>query len=92
MKHTIVTDPKGPAPWTPERRAQVMRKISKEADRAAARIGADAVMIVAFFRHGEYLHLQDGGKTPVPPKELYERLASAHTMTAGGNGEDIEIQ
>jgi hypothetical protein len=48
-------------PWTPEKRSSVKRKIDKEAARAAARLGAKTVLVIAFFADGEYLHLQDGG-------------------------------
>lgn len=46
-----------PTPWTMEKRKQVRRKIDKEAARAAARLGAKSVVVIAFYVEGEFLHL-----------------------------------
>lgn len=66
-----------PSPWSQERRAAKRQKIDKEADRAAARLGASGVVIIAFFEDGEYLHTQDGGKSPMPFIDLYKTMAVA---------------
>jgi hypothetical protein len=76
-------------PWTTERRATVKRKIDKEAERAAIRIGAKSVVIIAFFSDGEYLHLQDGGNSPVP--NLYEHLATARQVLDESGGADVAL-
>ena len=77
-----------PKPWPPERRSRVLAKINKESERAAARLGAAAVVIVAFYEEGEYLHMQDGGKSPMPFKELYRNLLSAAEMNEAAGGKD----
>jgi len=76
-------------PWPMERRSQIKKKIDREAARAAARLGAEAVMIVAFFKDGEYLHMQDGGTSPMPPAELYKKLATATSILEDSGGEDV---
>lgn len=81
-----------PKPWDEDRRARVKAKIDKESARAAARLGAEGVVIVAFFAEGEYLHMQDGGKSPMPFKELYQKLLAARQLLEESGGEDVKIQ
>lgn len=81
-----------PAPWTPAKRQNVKRKIDKEADRAAARLGAKAVVIIAFFPDGEYLHMQDGGTAPMELQKLYQQLATAHHVVEEAGGADVPVQ
>ncbi len=78
------------SPWTPLRREQTKKKIDREAIRAAARIGAKSAVIIAFFEDGEYLHLQDGGKSPMP--NLYQRLATARGVLDESGGADVAMQ
>ena len=79
-------------PWTPEKRSQIKRKIDKESVRAAARIGAKNTVIIAFFENGEFLHMQDGGVSPMPFAELYKMLLSATTILTESGGEDVALQ
>lgn len=81
-----------PTPWTPERRAAVTRKIAKEAERAARRLGAVGCRIVAFFPDGEYLHMLDAGKTPMSAKDLYTKLVSVLDVLEASGGEDVSLQ
>jgi hypothetical protein len=69
-----------PKPWAPERRSRVKAKLDKEAARAAARLGAHSVWIIATFADGEFMHLQDGGSSPWPLKELYQQMLRATEM------------
>lgn len=80
-----------PTPWTPEKRSNIKRKIDKEAARAAARLGAATVTIIAFFPDGEYLHMQDGGTAPMPSLDLYTKLATASTILNESGGEDVAL-
>jgi hypothetical protein len=81
-----------PQPWTPEKRSQVKRKIDKEAARAAARLGAKTVVIVAFFQDGNCMHMQDGGSAPMPFDKLYKQLSLAMTILDQSGGEDVRLQ
>jgi NADPH-dependent 2,4-dienoyl-CoA reductase/sulfur reductase-like enzyme len=78
-------------PWPPEKRSAVKRKIDKEAARAAARLGARSVLIVAFFADGEYLHMQDGGTAPMAAAELYKKLATSTTILEESGGNDVAL-
>lgn len=81
-----------PQPWTHDKRAQIKRKIDKEAARAAARLGAKAVTIIAWFPAGDdYLHMQDGGTAPMSSNELYKQMATIATVLEDSNGEDVAI-
>jgi hypothetical protein len=81
-----------PQPWTTEKRSQVKRKIDKEAKRAAERLGAATVAIIAFFPEGEFLHMQDGGTAPMDFKKLYTQLSVVMTTLEESGGEDVAIQ
>lgn len=76
-------------PWDMARRQRVKAKIDKEAARAAARLGAQGVVIVAFFADGDHLHMQDGGMSPVPFAELYKTLLTATEAQAASPGKDV---
>jgi hypothetical protein len=78
-------------PWTPERRSVIKRRIDKEAARAAARLNATTVLIVAFFEDGEYLHMQDGGSAPIDFSHVYKTLASATEILKESSGEDVAL-
>lgn len=71
-------------PWTPEQRTQKTSKMRKEAARAAARLGAHGVVLVAFYEEGEFMHMLDAGMAPMPFKDLYEKLAGMHDKVDGG--------
>lgn len=80
-------------PWTLEYRAIVKRKIDKEAARAADRLGAKTVAIIAFFpAEGSYLHMLDGGTAPMELKDLYAKMQTAHEIVEQSGGKDVEIQ
>lgn len=80
-----------PQPWTPEKRSAIKQKIDKECARAAARLGAKSVVIVAFFADGEYLHMQNGGKAPMASVDLWRRLATAETILDESGGADVAL-
>ena len=78
-------------PWTHEKRGQIKRKIDKEAARAAARLGAKTVAIIAFFPDGEYMHMLDGGTAPMELKDLYAKMATCHEVVEQSGGEDVAM-
>lgn len=79
-------------PWDHDKRSQVKRKIDKEAARAAARLGAQTVCIIAFFKDGEYMHMLDGGNAPMDFQKLYATLQTAHQTVEESGGKDVAIQ
>lgn len=81
-----------PNPWTPEKRSQVRRKIDKEAKRAAARLGASHVTIIAFFSDGEYEHMLDGGTAPMAAGDVYKQMTEVREILKQSGGEDVQIQ
>lgn len=81
-----------PTPYSPEKRAQNKRKIDKEARRAADRLGAKHVAIIAFFADGEYMHMQDGGSAPMPFDQLYKQMVNYMESLKQNAGKDIAVQ
>lgn len=88
--HRIIV-PGQPIPWTDEEIKLVKHRIDREAKRAAERIGAMSCIVIAFFEDGEYLHMQDGGSSPMPPEQLYKKLAAAFEMTDESSGKDVAL-
>lgn len=79
-------------PWTPDRRARIKRKIDSEADRAASRLGASHVTIIAFFQDGEYMHMLDGGTAPMAANEVYKQMTGVREILKQSGGEDVKVQ
>lgn len=75
---------KNPSPWTPARRRAVTRKIQKECDRAAARLGARGVVMIALFEDGEYTHFLDAGLCQTPLAEIYRLMLDVHGKVGAG--------
>ena len=76
-----------PAPWSEERRAEMQARINTEAALAAAKIGAQQVVIIAFYPEGEHLHIMDGGSAPMTRSDLYTKLASMVQVVEEGHGD-----
>lgn len=79
-------------PWTPEQRSRKKAKLDKEAAKVAGRVGADHVIVIAFFPEGEFYHMMDGGSSPVPMKQLYSTMLATHMKLELSGGEDIATQ
>lgn len=80
-------------PWSMERRSRASQKIVRECARAAARLGADGVAMVAFFRAGEHLHMIDAANNiPISLADLWKKLASVHGIVEATGGEDVQLQ
>ena len=61
--------------WDRMRIEQVRKKVAKEALRAAGRLGARAVISIAFFTDQDGVsHMIDAGQSVIPLHEVYERL------------------
>jgi hypothetical protein len=85
-------EPPHPEPWSQERRARMKTRIDKAAKAAKSMLGAHTVVIIATFEDGEFLHMQDGGTSPMPLLELYQRIQSSHQIMEASDGEDVELQ
>lgn len=82
-----------PTPWSMEKRSRTAAKIEKEAARAAARLGAKHVVIIAFFRDGEYLHMQDAATDlPMSLPDLYKKMISMNDVLDASGGKDVALQ
>lgn len=81
-------------PWTFEQRAAKQRKVSKEAERVAARLGIKGVYLVAFFDAGDgkHYHILNGGSTPMTIKELHLSMLSTLEKLELSGGEDVSMQ
>lgn len=81
-------------PWTMEQRSAKQRKVSKEAERAAARLGVKGVYLVAFFDAGDgkHYHILNGGQTPTTLKEFHLSMLSMLEKLELSGGEDISVQ
>ncbi len=81
-----------PSPWNREKRASMTRKINKEAKRAASRLGASMVTIIAWFPAGEeHLHMLDGGDAPMPRDQVYKQMVSIGAVLDESGGEDVAL-
>lgn len=66
-------------PETVERRnARRLREIQKESELLTRRMSAESVIVIAIFKEGDQLTVQDGGRFPMPPEVFYEGLAQLH--------------
>jgi hypothetical protein len=66
-------------PETKTRRdARRLQEIRKESELLTRRMGAESVIVIAIFKEGDQLTVQDGGKFPMPPDVFYEGLAQLH--------------
>lgn len=59
-------------------RAEMIIKMTKQADRATRTLGAEASILICVFKDGNQLVIQDAGKYPMPPEQLYEAMQHAH--------------
>ncbi len=64
---------------TKERRdARRLLEIRTESEMLTRRMGAQSVIVIAIFKEGDNLTVQDGGKFPMPPDQFYEGMAQLH--------------
>lgn len=59
-------------------KAEMILKMTKEADRVARRTGAEACIVICVFRDGNQLTIQDAGRFVMPPPQLYNTMINAH--------------
>ena len=70
--------PDEPPPWSAEHRHLMRIRINDAAARAREALGAHDVLMVAWFQdiaQPQFLHCQDGGTAPMPPREVYRYMA-----------------
>lgn len=63
---------------TARTKAETLVQMSKEAQRVQRRIGADACIVICFFKDGKEITLQDAGQFPMPPADFYGHMVNAH--------------
>lgn len=74
-----MTDDESNETETKQRRdARRLREIQRESELVTRRLGAESVILVAIFKEGLQLTVQDGGKFPMPPEQFYEGLSELH--------------
>jgi hypothetical protein len=70
-----------PTPWSTEKRNRVQDKMDKQAAEVAKRLKAKCCVVIAFWDDGNYLHILEGGQSPMPLDELYrQRLAAREAL------------
>lgn len=78
--------------WTPQRRSVVKARIDKQAERARQKLGATAVITVAFFTDGRHMHVLDGGTAPNGDfAQAYRHLISVHQIVRESGGKDVSL-
>lgn len=59
-------------------KAEMILRMTKEADRVARRTGAEACIVICVFRDGDQLTIQDAGRFVMPPPHFYNAMIQAH--------------
>lgn len=60
------------------RDARRLQELRTESELLTRRMGAESVIVIAIFKEGDQLTVQDGGRFPMPPEVFYEGLAQLH--------------
>ena len=55
-----------------------LREIKTESEHLTRRMGAESVILIAIYKEGDGLVVQDGGKFPMPPEQFYQGLIQLH--------------
>jgi len=67
-------------PESKQRRdARRLQEIRKESELLTRRMGAESVIVIAIYKEGDQLTVQDGGKFPMPPELFYQGMSNLHT-------------
>jgi hypothetical protein len=77
--------------WSKEKRREVKLKIDEQAELASKTLGAQSVVMVVFFRDGDYMHMMEGGRSPLPTDQLFKVLASVNDVLGESDGDDISL-
>lgn len=59
-------------------KAEMIIKMTKEAQRVERRTGADSCIVICIFREGDTLTFQDAGRFPMPPEAFYKVMGNSH--------------
>ena len=78
-------------PWTPEDRDRVRAKLDREAEFVARRFHAAHLVVIAFFKDGEYMHCLEAGDPPTSFEELHKQCLTAWAVMRDFGGEDVAL-
>lgn len=73
---------KPPKVLTDRDKAELILKLTKEAQFIEKRLGAQACIVICFFENGKEITVQDAGCFPMPPDDFYEVMVNAHRSGA----------
>lgn len=59
-------------------KAELLIKMTKEAQRVERRTGAKACIVICMFEDGNEMTIQDAGRFPMPPDHFYGVMIQAH--------------
>lgn len=78
--------PEKPKIKTARDKAKLMLDMTKEAEHVERRLGVDACIVICMFKQEDgQLAIQDAGKFPMPPGDLYRIMIQAHEQGLMGN-------
>lgn len=60
-------------------KAKLMLELTKEAEVVEKRLKVKAVIVIAMLEENGQIFIQDAGRFPMPPQQLYQLLIQAHT-------------
>ncbi len=63
----------------PRDKAEIIVQMNKEAQRIKHRLGAEACIVIGFFKEGNQITVQDVGQFPMPPAQFYQLMIQAHS-------------
>lgn len=63
---------------TAREKAELIVKMTKEAQKLERRLGAKACIVICMFENNNELIVQDAGRFPMPPDHFYNIMIQAH--------------
>ena len=76
--------------WSMEKRIATRLRLETEAKRAAKRLGAASVVVIASFMEGKLIHTQDACYRPIMPgADFYKELALMYEKLDNNGGADM---
>lgn len=77
-----MTDTTEKPKMTAREKAEMIIRMNNQAERLGRRLGAESCIVICIFKEGKQLIIQDAGKFPMPPEQLYEAMGMAHANGA----------
>lgn len=65
-------------------KAEMIIKMTKEAQRVERRTGAESCVVICIFKDGTQLTFQDAGRFPMPPEDFYRVMSNSHAQDLMG--------